>query len=53
MRHFMQSRLGCYGLPMAMGQPGCLSGVSHLGRARQVCSCCGVHAVGHEMHMSI
>ncbi len=44
----MQFTLGSYGLPVAVCR---LSEAGHLGRADRVCTCCGRHAIGDEMHM--
>ena len=48
LRRFLQFRLGSHGLPVAMSR---FSGSGHLDRAARVCTYCGGHAVGDEMHM--
>ena len=48
MQRFLQSRLGCHGLPVAAG---CLAGAAHVGRAQRLCLACNSGAVGEEKHL--
>ena len=48
MRRFLQSRLGCYGLPIAAGR---FAGAAHVDRAHRVCLSCNSGAVGDEKHL--
>ena len=48
MQRFLQFRLGCHGLPVAIGR---LAGAGHVDRANRVCLACNSGAVGDEKHM--
>ena len=48
MRRFLQFRLGCHGLPIAVGR---LAGAAHVGRAQRVCLSCNSGALGDERHL--
>ena len=49
MQRFLQFRLGCHALPIAMGR---LAGADHMPRAHRVCLACNIGAVGDERHMT-
>ena len=48
MQRFLQFRLGCHGLPVAIGR---LAGAGHVDRANRVCLACKSGAIGDEKHM--
>ena len=48
MQRFLQFRLGCHGLPVAIGR---LAGPGHVDRAQRVCMCCNTGAIGDERHL--
>ena len=48
MRRFLQFRLGCHGLPIAVGR---LAGAAHVDRAQRVCLSCNSGALGDERHL--
>ncbi|KAL3147746.1 hypothetical protein ABBQ32_14171 [Trebouxia sp. C0010 RCD-2024] len=47
MQRFLQFRLGCHGLPVAIGR---LAGPGHVARGQRICTCCSTGAVGDERH---
>ena len=46
MQRFLQFRLGCHGLPIAIGR---LAGAGHVDRAHRVCLACNSGAIGDEI----
>ena len=48
MQRFLQFRLGCHGLPVAIGR---LAGAGHVDRANRVCLACNSGAIADEKHM--
>ena len=48
MRRFLRFRLGCHALPIVAGR---FAGGQHVDRADRLCSHCGEHSVGDELHM--
>ena len=48
MQRLLQFRLGCHGLPIAIGR---LAGAGRVDRANRVCLACNSGAIGDEKHM--